>query len=156
MVGLLQAIPDTKLYTRLQGEGRILQHPTGDNADGTTNFIPRMSLDALREGYYGILRRIYSPHAYYQRIRTFLREYNPPRLRTALTASNLRALFHSSVRLGILGRERFEYWSLLIWTLLRRPALLQTAVKLAIYGHHFRKVCAGIGAWQPRRRLAGA
>lgn len=145
MVGLLQAIPDTRLYQRLQGEGRILDRPTGDNVDGTTNFIPRMNLDSLSEGYRSILRRIYAPRPYYQRIRTFLREYHPPRVPVTLTWDNLRALVHSSIRLGILGRERFQYWGLIGWTLCRRPALLQTAVTLAIYGHHFRKVCATIG-----------
>jgi radical SAM superfamily enzyme YgiQ (UPF0313 family) len=145
MVGLLQAIPDTKLYKRLQGEGRILNNPTGDNADGTTNFITRMSVESLSEGYKSILRRIYAPRPYYQRIRTFLREYHPPKIKTTLSWRNLHALVHSGFRLGIIGRERFQFWGLIGWTMFRRPALLQTAVTLAIYGHHFRKVCDAIG-----------
>jgi hypothetical protein len=44
-------------------------------------------------------------------------------------------------RLGIVGRERFQYWWLLLWTLCRRPRLLPQAVTLAIYGYHFRKMC---------------
>ena len=52
---------------------------------------------------------------------------------------------YTNIRLGIVGRERFQYWGLIFWTIFRRPALLQTAVTLAIYGHHFRKVCAAIG-----------
>lgn len=146
MVGLLQAIPDTKLYKRLQREGRILRTSTGDNVDGTTNFITRMNLEALSEGYRDILRQIYAPRAYYQRVRTFLREYRPPEVGTSLSWRNLRAMVHSSIRLGIVGRERFHFWGLLAWTVTRRPALLQTAVTLAIYGHHFRKVCDSIGA----------
>jgi hypothetical protein len=55
--------------------------------------------------------------------------------------TDLRAFLRSIVRLGILGRERFHYWKLLAWTLFRRRDLLHTAVTLAIYGHHFRKVC---------------
>ncbi len=145
MVGLLQAIPDTRLYKRLQQEGRILRNPTGDNVDGTTNFIPRMNLDVLHDGYKNILRRIYAPKPYYQRIRTFLREYQPPHIKTTFSWDNLKTLTYTNFRLGIVGRERFQYWGLIIWTLFRRPALLQTAVTLAIYGHHFRKVCAAIG-----------
>ncbi|VGO22882.1 B12-binding domain-containing radical SAM protein [Pontiella sulfatireligans] len=144
MVGLLQAIPDTRLYKRLQQEGRILRNPTGDNVDGTTNFIPRMNLDVLSDGYKSILRRIYAPRPYYKRIRIFLREYRPPRIKTTFKWGNLKTLLYSSVRLGIVGRERVQYWNLIIWTLFRRPALLKTAVTLAIYGHHFRKVCAAI------------
>ena len=80
-----------------------------------------------------------------EEIRTFLREFHPPRMRPRLSLTNLRALLHSSIRLGILGRERFHYWGLIVWTLLRRPALLQTAITLAIYGHHFRRTCRSIG-----------
>lgn len=145
MVGLLQAIPQTKLHARLLREGRIIRNPTGDNVDGTTNFVTRMNLDALSEGYRSILRRIYAPRAYYQRVRTFLREYQPSRIPISFSWANLCTLFHSSFRLGIVGRERFQYWGLLAWTLSRRPALLQTAVTLAIYGHHFRRTCAAIG-----------
>jgi radical SAM superfamily enzyme YgiQ (UPF0313 family) len=41
MVGLLQAPTGTPLYERLKGEGRLLRQMSGDNADGSTNIIPR-------------------------------------------------------------------------------------------------------------------
>jgi hypothetical protein len=47
----------------------------------------------------------------------------------------------SCIRLGIFGKERFQYWKLLLWTLRKRPQLLPLAITFAIYGHHFRKVC---------------
>jgi hypothetical protein len=47
----------------------------------------------------------------------------------------------SVTRLGVLGRERAEYWRLLVWTLFRRPRALALAITLAIYGYHFRRVC---------------
>src|SRR5574342_918828 len=56
MVGLLQALPDTKLHKRLKREGRLLGQTTGNNVDGTTNFVPRMEVERLREGYKTILR----------------------------------------------------------------------------------------------------
>ena len=42
MVGLLQAPPGTKLYERLKKEGRLQGLFSGDNADGTTNIIPKI------------------------------------------------------------------------------------------------------------------
>ena len=75
MVGLLQAIPGTKLHQRLNVEGRLLGQTTGNNLDGTTNFIPRMNRETLREGYKSLMGHLYAPGPYYQRIRTFLREY---------------------------------------------------------------------------------
>ena len=45
------------------------------------------------------------------------------------------------VKLGVLGKERVQYWKLLIWTVVRRPSLLKQAITLAICGYHYRKVC---------------
>lgn len=145
MVGLLNALPDTRLHARMGREGRLLGQTSGDNVDGTMNFIPRMDAAALSEGYKSILRRIYAPGPYYQRVRTFLREYRRPQISSSLNWRHAWALAYSSLRLGVVGRERFQYWRLLVWTLFHRPALLQLAVTFAIYGHHFRKCCVAIG-----------
>ena len=141
MVGLLNALPDTKLHARMKREGRLRGQTTGDNVDGTINFIPRMDTTQLVEGYRRILHRIYAPGPYYQRIRTFLREYKRPRFEFTLNWRNWLAFTQACVRLGVLGRERFQYWRLLVWTLFHRPALLNMAVTFSIYGHHFRKCC---------------
>jgi radical SAM superfamily enzyme YgiQ (UPF0313 family) len=141
MVGLLNAPPGTRLYERMRKEGRLIDSITGDNADGTTNILPRMGLDVLREGYGNLMQHIYSPEHYYKRAMTFLREYKRPKVRTPLDFQRLLAVLRSSIRLGVFGRERFQYWKIMIWTLFRRPGLLPLNVTLAIYGHHFRKIC---------------
>ncbi len=140
MVGLLQAPVGTRLYERLKQEGRVLGHTSGDNVDGTTNIIPRMDLETLHEGYRKIMLHIYSRKHYYRRVKTFLREYNAPKTQVSLDFQRFLAFFRSNIRLGIIGRERLQYWGLLWWTLFRRPGLLPLAVTLAIYGYHFRKV----------------
>ncbi len=145
MVGLLNALPDTKLYARLKREGRLTGRTTGNNVDGTLNFVSRMPAPQLVEGYKSILRHIYAPHPYYQRVRTFLREYRRPRITVATNWRHGVALAYSSLRLGVFGSERFQYWRLLLWTLFHRPRQLSLAVTFAIYGHHFRKCCAAIG-----------
>jgi radical SAM superfamily enzyme YgiQ (UPF0313 family) len=139
MVGLLQAPPGTRLSDRLRREGRLLEHASGDNVDGTTNIVPIMNLATLRKGYESILRSIYAPKPYYKRVRTFLREYKAPTIHASLSARQILAFFRSVFRLGIVGRERLQYWKLLVWALLRRPRQFPMAVTFAIYGHHFRK-----------------
>jgi hypothetical protein len=86
------------------------------------------------------MQYIYSPKPYYKRAMTFLREYKAPKIRTRMDFPHLVGLFRSIVRLGILGRERFQYWKILLWTFFRRPRLLPLSVTFAIYGHHFRKI----------------
>jgi radical SAM superfamily enzyme YgiQ (UPF0313 family) len=144
MVGLLQAPSGTRLYDRLRKDERLLTRGSGDNVDGTTNIVPVMKLATLREGYQRILQTIYSPKHYYKRVRTFLREYRAPAGRApSLDARHIMAFFRSVIRLGVVGRERVQYWKLLIWTLFRRPKRFPMAITFAIYGFHFRKTCKG-------------
>ncbi len=140
MVGLLNAPPGTRLYERMANEGRLIGLISGDNVDGTTNILPKMGLDALREGYKNMMRQIYSPEHYYKRAMTFLREYKRPKIRTPLDFQRLLAILRASIRLGIFGRERFQYWKIFTWTLFHRPQLFPLTITFAIYGHHFRKV----------------
>lgn len=140
MVGLLQAPRGTRLYERLQREGRIADEFSGDNVSGSTNIIPAMNLDTLREGYREILDHIYTPKFYYDRVITFLREYKPPQIKSPLDFQHLMAFWRSIWQLGLRGAERVQYWRLFFWTLFRRPRLFPLAITLAIYGFHFRKV----------------
>jgi radical SAM superfamily enzyme YgiQ (UPF0313 family) len=146
MVGLLQAPPGTRLYDRMEKEGRLCADATGNNADGTTNILPAMSMEVLSKGYKQILDHIYSPAPYYRRIRTFLREYRPARMKRTIRLSHIRALLLSFYRLGIRGKERAHYWKLIFWTQLRCPRQLPDAIILAIYGYHFRKISEQAGA----------
>jgi len=140
MVGLLNAPAGTQLYKRLLGEDRILHNSTGDNTDATLNFIPRMDPKILVEGYREIIKNIYTPKQYYERVRAFLREFPTHKLRGRLAPRDISAFFKSLFRLGIVGKERVQYWRLLFWTLFHRPRHTALAVTLAIYGFHFRRV----------------
>ena len=141
MVGILQAPPGTRLFERMKEAGRLSGDSSGDNVDGTTNIVPAMGIDTLVKGYRSILEHIYSPQHFYERVRTFLREYKPPKTRGRLQFSHVLALLRSFYRLGIVGRERRHYWKLMFWTQFRHPRLVPEAIILSIYGYHFRKVC---------------
>ena len=140
MVGLLQAPLGTRLYQRMQQEDRLVNEFSGDNVDGSTNIIPKMGLEALREGYRKLLGQIYAPQFYYERVLTFLREYHPPKIRFHPDPQYILALGRSIYHLGIRGVERTQYWRLFFWTLFRRPRLFPLAITLAIIGFHFRQV----------------
>jgi len=140
MVGLLQAPLGTRLYERMQKEGRLISDFSGDNVDGSTNIIPKMGLEPLRDGYRQLLSQIYAPESYYERVVTFLREYHPPELHLYLDWQYFLALGRSIDQLGIRGVERVHYWKLFFWTLFRRPRLFPLAITLAIMGFHFRQI----------------
>jgi radical SAM superfamily enzyme YgiQ (UPF0313 family) len=142
MVGLLQAPPGTRLFERMQRENRLISAQiSGDNVDGSTNVKPIMGLETLMQGYRSIMGYIYAPKHYYRRVKVFLKEFGSPKAEVPMNMQRMMAFIRSSIRLGILGKERFHFWYLLTWTLLHKPRLLPLAVTLAITGHHFRRVC---------------
>ncbi|MGE5401268.1 MAG: B12-binding domain-containing radical SAM protein [Ignavibacteriales bacterium] len=144
MVGLLNAPKGTKLYHRLMQEGRLTSSFSG-NTDLAINFVPKMSLDTLREGYKSILDNIYSPKQYYARVLKFMKNYNPVKKDVFhFNFQYLPALWKSMILLGVLGKERLYYWKLFFWSLFRKPRLFSLAILFTIYGFHFRKVSNSI------------
>ncbi len=141
MVGLLNAPKNSRLYHRMGTEERLLNTFTGDNTDFSMNFIPKMNSTLLLEGYRKILATIYSPKEYYRRVTDFLRTHEPLRQhRGPLRFAQFQALSRSMLLLGVIGKERQYYWKLFFWSLFCRPRNFSTAMTLAIYGFHFRRV----------------
>ena len=140
MVGLLNAVPNTRLYKRLVKENRIIKEVSGDNTDFSMNFLPKMDFKELIDGYKKLLRDIYKPEVYYNRVRTFLRNYKfEYKYKGSFTISRLRALIMSVYKLGVKPGVRRHFWKLMIWTLIRRPRMIPLAVTLAIYGDNFMR-----------------
>jgi radical SAM superfamily enzyme YgiQ (UPF0313 family) len=140
MIGLLQAFPNTRFYERLNKEGRLLEGLSGDNADGTTNIVPIMDLKVLREGYLGLVRYIYKPVNFYQRVKTFLKDYKEPKTKVPFKTNSILMLLRCIYYLGIEDKERIQFWSLMKWALFHRPDLFSIAIYFAVEGYHFRKV----------------
>jgi radical SAM superfamily enzyme YgiQ (UPF0313 family) len=144
MVGLLQALPGTKLYDRLQSENRILSESTGDNVDGTTNIRTKMNSQLLKTGYTDLLHSIYSPKGFFERISNFLKHYAPPKRKTKLQFAEIRAFFRAILKLGIFEIERKYFWKLFFSNVFQSIEKLATAVTFCIYGYHFRKVSENV------------
>ena len=141
MVGVLMAPPGTRLYQRLKKENRILPKGSGDNTDGSTNFIPRMGHERLTSGYRHVVDTIYAPKQYYERIKTFLSEYRPGNKgKFKISLIHLIALIRSTWVLGVKEKGRIDYWKFVVWTLLRKPKAFPLSMTLAVQGFHFRKV----------------
>ncbi len=139
MVGLLNALPETKLYKRLKKECRLLANSSGNNTDISLNFIPKMDNELIIDGYKKILSTIYSHKKYYERIITFLQEYHPVR-RGKPDFYDCMAFLKSIWFLGIVGKGKKYYWKLLLLSLFKYRRGLTEAITLAIYGLHFRRV----------------
>ena len=147
MVGLLNALPDTQLWKRLEREGRLLgADASGNNTVCTLNFKTRMDPAFLIQGYQSIMRTIYSPREYYERtldsIRRTGRQLAEPQYRNL---NGLKALTRVLLRLGILDRERKEFWRFFTHVLIRHRDKFTDSLRLAAVGYHFRKLSDAYG-----------
>ncbi len=144
MVGLLSALPKTRLYKRLFESKRIITDTSGNNTlSSTLNFIPKMDIKTLFNGYKKILHTIYNPKDYYERIKTFLKEFKPPKnrlKRVRIKKFHIKALFSSVWLLGFKGEQRRYFWKLLIWVAIKYPGLLPYAIGYSLVGIHFRSI----------------
>lgn len=146
MIGLLNAPTKSILYKRLQKEDRILHKMSGDNTDASTNIIPKMSIADLRSGYKEVIRGIYNGKPFYERVRRFLKDFQPQvKNKTKLDFTKTMALVKSILILGIYDNNRKYYWRLFFWSLFRRPKIFPLAITYSIYGYHFQKVFKKIG-----------
>ena len=141
MVGMLQAPPGTRLFERLAQRTARMRGIFRRQCGWAHQYHSGHGLDKLIDGYRAVMKQIYSPRKYYQRVRRILAELKEPVATTPADWQRILAFWRAGLRLGVLGKERFQYWRLLMWTLARRPRLLPLAVTLAIYGYHYRRIC---------------
>jgi radical SAM superfamily enzyme YgiQ (UPF0313 family) len=142
MVGMLNALPDTQLWRRLEREGRLLGEASGNNTVSTVNFIPKMDVERLVAGYQSIMRTIYRPREYYQRALDSLKRtpHDTPEPTHYNLLDEITGLFRLVLKLGVIDAERKEFWRFFIHAVRKHHDRLTESLRLAAMGYHFRKL----------------
>jgi radical SAM superfamily enzyme YgiQ (UPF0313 family) len=140
MVGLLTALPKTRLYDRLKTEGRLVAETSGNNTDSALNFKPKLNREFLQSGYRDLMKKLYEPKVYYQRVRVFLKNHKTTAPSLRLSRADFMAFIKSLWLLGVWYRGRRAYWRFFLGTLVHRPRQFRRAIEFAIVGYHFRRV----------------
>jgi len=139
MVGILQAIPGTRLHERLTRENRLLNTCTGNNTDATINFVPKLNSKLLIDGYNEIIKTVYSGREYYDRIMVFIKNYNHY-VNDCFRPEAASALVKSMFYMGVLDSGRMYYWRTFFTSLFRYPHTFTKFITMSIYYAHFKKV----------------
>ena len=147
MVGLLFALPGTRLERRLKAEGRLhegsehVQEADADQCTSGLNFRTRRPRREMLVDYRTVLERIYAPGAYFGRARLVCRELDlsAHRLRAPLrhVIRDLRSFGRISWRLGVRkSGARGAFWGAMLDTLVHNPRALKIAGSFAaLYLH---------------------
>src|SRR6266481_4858755 len=146
-INLLQALPKTPLWDRLQAAGRLHEQEGRES----NVFFTRPYEDVL-QSWRRSIRHAYTPEAIYHRFarnaqHTYPRRITPPLSRARLTPANLRRaiviVMRLMVRIGLLGDYRGTFWRM------ARPALragrIEELIHVGLVAHHmivFARACA--------------
>jgi radical SAM superfamily enzyme YgiQ (UPF0313 family) len=148
MVGMLNALPDTQLWKRLEREGRLLgSDATGNNTIATLNFIPKMDAEKLIMGYQRIMQTIYKPSEYYRRALESLQR-TPQNFAEAHQYHGLHAVtafVRIAFKLGVLDAERREFWRFFIKAAHKHRDRMTELLRHAAMAYHFRKLNESYG-----------
>jgi len=144
MINILAAPPGTRLFRRLEAEGRLLGTCDGDTTmnSGALNFIPKMGRDILLSGYKGLLNRLFAPRPYYRRVLAFLGHYhtNPHLPHRPPTSRDISAVLKIIYALGIKEKGRVAFWAFFVNLLLHHRQRFPLGMSMAASGHHFRMI----------------
>jgi radical SAM superfamily enzyme YgiQ (UPF0313 family) len=148
MVGMLNALPDTQLWKRLEKEGRLLgADATGNNTIATVNFIPKMDVETLIQGYQRIMRTIYKPSEYYRRALDSLQRVpqDIPEAHQYHGIKGLKAFVRIAFKLGVLDAERREFWRFFLEAARTHHDRMTELLRHAAMAYHFRKLNESYG-----------
>jgi hypothetical protein len=101
----------------------------------------------LVEGYISIMRTIYNPREYYQRVLDSLKR-TPKAVAEPVSYTllgGLTAFTRLTVKLGVVDRERREFWRFFVEAAAHHRHKFIEAMRLAALGYHFRKLNEAYG-----------
>jgi len=145
MLGILQALPNTQLWNRLQKEQRLVERvgvtKVGDQ-NTLMNFIPTRPVDEIAQEYVESFWKLYEPKNYLKRCFKQCLKINSPVERKQTMqfplGKGLRLISQVIWHQGIRRPEiRQQFWRQLSIILLTKPQVLNMYLGLCAAGEHF-------------------
>ncbi len=141
MFGMLQALPHTALWHRLEKEGRMKDSGKQDgNQTSLMNFIPTRPLEDIAREYIETFWQLYAPETYLDRVyRCFLKLGAPKCQAPSQLPSwiDLRALAIVIWRQGIKRNTRWKFWHHLFSIIKNNPAVWEHYLTMCAHNEHF-------------------
>lgn len=152
MMGMLQALPNTGLWHRLEKEGRLIQERAdakGVNQTNLLNFKPTRPIRDIAQEYVDAFCRLYEPNAYIDRVKHYYLKMGRPRWQKYVTAAlgkpslpswtDIRALSIVIWRQGVIRDTRFRFWSSLLTIARANPQNFEQFLVTLAHNEHFQE-----------------
>ena len=163
MFSMLQALPHTALWYRLEKEGRLLNQ--GGNINQTTlmNFVPTRPIEEIASEYIEGFWQLYEPEQYLERIFRYFMKMGVPRHSRPFQPSwrTIRGLLVLCWRQGVVRQTRWKFWNNLFKIIWHKPSLLARYLTSCAFLEHFteyrkivrQKIDSQLAAYQAAKRV---
>ena len=144
---LLQALPDTALWHRLQKEGRLLEGSGDINQTTLMNFIPTRPIEEITREYINTFWQLYDPQMFLDRTYRcyrILAEADFPKKKRAPKPFSWRQTFYWARAVatvfwnqGVVRKTRWTFWPYLFSIYRHNPGGLLSYLVVCSYAEHF-------------------
>jgi radical SAM superfamily enzyme YgiQ (UPF0313 family) len=140
LFSILQALPNTALWHRLEKEGRLLNKHSDVNQTNLMNFIPTRPVEEIAREYMNTFCALYEPERFLDRVyRHFLPMAPSPCQAPARMPSlvDVKAVATIIWRQGFKRNTRWKFWHHLFGILQHNPGVLEHYLTVCAHAEHF-------------------
>jgi radical SAM superfamily enzyme YgiQ (UPF0313 family) len=140
LFGILQALPNTALWHRLEKEARLLGNKGDGDQMALMNFIPTRPIDEIAKEYIHAFCTLYEPKQFLDRAYRHFLQIAPPKIQAPSqmpSLAELRALAIIIWRQGFQRNTRWQFWHHLLSILKHNPAVWDHYLTVCAHAEHF-------------------
>jgi radical SAM superfamily enzyme YgiQ (UPF0313 family) len=137
---MLQALPNTALWHRLEKEGRLQDKDGNINQTTLMNFIPTRPLEDIAQEYVEAFWELYDAESYLDRTYRCFLMMGAPKVKAPSKLPSwvdLRALAIVIWRQGVKRKTRWKFWHHLFSMIVRNPAVWEHYITVCAHNEHF-------------------
>ena len=139
LFSMLQALPNTALWHRLEKENRLLNSDANINQTTLMNFIPTRPLEQITKEYIEGFWQLYDPNTYLDRTFRYFQKLGEPKHfgKKEFHWVRVRALLIVLWRQGVLRETRWKFWNYVFFMLRNKPRLFSSFMTVCAHFEHF-------------------
>jgi radical SAM superfamily enzyme YgiQ (UPF0313 family) len=150
MMGMLQALPNTALWHRLEKEGRLIEGKAaakGVNQTNLLNFEPTRPIRDIANEYVDAFGALYEPNAFIDRVYSYFLKLPPQQWKKLVVPGSrppkptswvdLRALGIILWRQGLKRNTRVRFWKALYGMYRQNPKRFTGFISILAHNEHF-------------------
>jgi radical SAM superfamily enzyme YgiQ (UPF0313 family) len=137
---MLQALPHTALWHRLEKEGRLRSGNGNINQTTLLNFVPTRPVEEIAREYVEAFCALYEPNAYLDRVYSYYLKLGAPRVKAVgqtISMTDLKALAIVIWRQGFKRNTRWKFWHHLFSIIKRNPPVWEQYLTVCAHNEHF-------------------